>query len=146
MPREDKMVSLSRISLALTIVLAMAMTLAAKSIVGFIASMIGLFLSGMCVAGFLGRLWPRYNAPGAIASLISASVTAAVINHVDYAKPWLEFWANPVIPAVCVSVVAGIVVSLLTPPDALSLDEAVALLEKERQSGAVTNNPENLGA
>lgn len=142
-PREEKMVTFSRIALALTISVAIAMTLAATSIVGFISSMIGLFLTGMCVAGLLGRLWPRYNASGAIASLISASLTAAVINYLDYAKPWLEFWANPVIPAICASVVAGIVVSLLTPPESLSLEEAVALLEIERQTDASTSISES---
>ncbi|HBE71655.1 MAG TPA: sodium:proline symporter [Planctomycetaceae bacterium] len=145
-PAASKVILFSRISLAFTIALAIAMTLAAKSIVGFITSMIGLFLSGMCVAGFLGRLWPRYNAPGAIASLISASLTAAIINHLHYARPWLEFWANPVIPAVCVSVVAGIVVSLLTPPDSVSFEAAVSLLEEERQSGNTTGLSENAGA
>jgi SSS family solute:Na+ symporter len=145
-PDERNMISFSRISLALTIGLALAMTLAATSIVGFISSMIGLFLTGMCVAGLLGRLWPRYNASGAMASLISASLTAAVINHVEYAKPWLEFWANPVIPAACVSVVAGIAISLLTPPDSLTLEEAVAVLEKERQSGVTPNISDKAGA
>jgi SSS family solute:Na+ symporter len=43
------------------------MAFSADSILGSIKDMISLFITGMCVCGVLGRLWPRYNAGGAVA-------------------------------------------------------------------------------
>ena len=73
--------------------------------------MIAVFMSGMCVCGLLGRLWPRYNWQGAIASLLIGMATALIIS---WHTPWNDFWGNPVLPAVIAAALAGIVVSLLT--------------------------------
>ncbi|MBU2278324.1 MAG: hypothetical protein KKB45_05940, partial [Gammaproteobacteria bacterium] len=41
-------------------------------------------------------------------------------------------WGNPVIPAVLLSAAAAVVVSLLTPPVAISRAEALAILAAQR--------------
>ena len=92
--------------------------------------MISLFLTGMCVVGILGRTWPRYNANGAIASLIGASGTALLIQG---NPEFNEYWGNPVIPSIVVSSACGILISLVTPRDPVSHKEAVELLASERE-------------
>ena len=129
MPPPEKVVRYARVALGTTTALALGMALAADSIIGYIADIIALFITGMCACGILGRLWPRYNAPGAIASLVGAFATAITFKFVP---GWQEYWGNPVIPSLTVSFVAGVFASLLTPPDTRSHDEALELLRKER--------------
>ena len=107
------------------------MALAADNVIDYIKLMISLFLTGMCVVGVLGRTWPRYNAAGAIASLVGASATALAFK---FMPTWNDYWGNPVIPSLAVSVAIGVVFSLLTPPDPVSHKEAVKLLASEREA------------
>jgi SSS family solute:Na+ symporter len=129
MPPAEKVVLYSRVALVMTTGFALGMALIADNIIGYISDIIALFITGMCVCGILGRLWPRYNAPGAIASLIGASATAIAFK---LAPDWNAVWGNPVIPSLAVSTVAGVVVALLTRPDARSHEEALIHLRRER--------------
>ena len=91
--------------------------------------MIAILISGMCVSALLGRFWPRYNWQGVIASLLTAMVTALTVslNH-----PWSDYWGNPVIPAFFSGVLAGVVVTLLTPKSTLNEQQALDKLNAER--------------
>ena len=128
-PEAKHVVFLSRISLAVTTLLALGMALTANDILGYIKDMISLFIVGMAVCAVLGRLWPRYNAAGAIATLVGAFVTALTFK---YQTGWSQYWGGSVLPALAVSAVLGIVVTLLTPPDKLSHEEAIEMLSKRR--------------
>ena len=105
MPAADKVVRYSRIALGATTGLALAMALISDNIIGYISDIIALFITGLCVCGILGRLWPRYNAPGAIATLVGASATAIYFKT---QPAWAELWGNPVIPSLAVATAAGI--------------------------------------
>lgn len=129
-PTAARVVFISRLALAATTGLALGMAMTADNILGYIRDMISLFIVGMCVVAVLGRLWPRYNAGGAIASLVGAFVTALIFR---FQPAWTEFWGGSVIPALSVSVVVGVVVSFLTPPDKLSQDEVIAMQAKQRE-------------
>lgn len=130
MPAANRVVRYSRFALGVTTGLALAMAMVADNIIGYISDIIALFITGLCVCGILGRLWPRYNAPGAIASLAGASATAIYFKtH----PAWGEHWGNPVIPSLVVSAIAGIVVSLATPHDGCSHAEALERLQRERE-------------
>ena len=129
-PAAEKVIPYSRIALVITTGLALAMALMGKSVIGYITDMIALFISGMAVAGLMGRLWPRYNSAGAIATLVASFLTAGVFI---FASEWKAYWGNSVIPTVAVSTLVGIVVSLLTKPDELSHEEAIAKLASERE-------------
>ena len=153
-PKPEQVVPVSRVALFLTTILALAMTLSAESILDYIKVMISLFIIGMSVMGIIGRLWRRYNAAGAMTTLLSATATAAFIDLIPkWAKAWRQpgldesvlpenlvslatsisnYWGGSVIPVVLVSATAGIVVSLLTKADHTSQEEAIAILEKER--------------
>ena len=127
MPPPEKVVSYSRVALGLTVGLALIMAVVSDNILGYISNIINLFMTGMCVCGILGRVWPRYNAAGALASLIGAFVTALVF------KEWNTIWGNPVIPSLAISSLAGILVSCITPPDKKTHDEALNQLQQERE-------------
>lgn len=129
MPAPDRVVFISRVALVMTTLLALGLALGSSSVLDYIKTMVSLFLSGLAVCGVIGRFWPRFNAPGAIAVLIFAFVTALTFEFMPVTK---ELWGGSVIPAIVVSTIAGIVVTLLTPPDALSQAEAIELLAKER--------------
>ncbi|MGI9239882.1 MAG: sodium:solute symporter family protein [Verrucomicrobiales bacterium] len=129
MPRPDRVVRYSRLALGTTTGLALAMAMVSDNIIGYISDIIALFITGLCVSGILGRLWPPYNAPGAVASLVAASATAIYFKS----QPGLcELWGNPVIPSLVISALAGIAVSLATPHDPCSHSEALARLQRER--------------
>ena len=130
-PDANRVVFLSRVALAFTTGAALLMALTADNIIGYIKDMIALFITGMCVCGVLGRLWPRYNAPGAIASLIGAFATALTFK---FQTTWDAYWGGSVIPALLISMVAGTIVSLTTSPDKLSQEEVVEYLAKRRES------------
>ncbi|GAB5559843.1 MAG: sodium:solute symporter family protein [Synoicihabitans sp.] len=130
-PAAGRVVLLSRFALAATTGLALGMALSADNILGYIKDMISLFITGMCVCAVLGKLWPRYNAGGAIGSLVGAFVTALTFR---FQPTWTEYWGGSIIPALLVSSLAGVVISLLTKPDKLTQDEVVALLAERRSA------------
>ncbi|MGI9428173.1 MAG: sodium:solute symporter family protein [Bythopirellula sp.] len=130
-PSADRVVLLSRIALALTTGLALLMALSADNIMGYIRDMISLFITGMCVCAVLGKLWPRYNAEGAIASLVGAFATALAFR---FQPEWTDYWGGSVIPALAISATLGVVVSLVTPVDPMTQEEVVELLAKQREA------------
>jgi SSS family solute:Na+ symporter len=130
MPPAERVVFYSRLALAVTTALALGMALISDNIIGYISDIIALFITGLCVCGILGRTWERYNAPGAIASLVGASATAIYFKlDTDLG----EIWGNPVIPSLVISAGAGIIVSLITPHDKCTHEEALERLRKERE-------------
>ena len=130
-PSADRVVLLSRIALALTTGLALVMALTADNIMGYIRDMISLFITGMCVCAVLGKLWPRYNAQGAVASLVGAFATALAFR---FQPGWTDYWGGSVIPALAISTTLGVIVSLITPEDPLTQEEVVQMLAKQRES------------
>ncbi|QDT05667.1 Sodium/pantothenate symporter [Rubripirellula lacrimiformis] len=133
MPPENRSVLYSRIALILTTCIALGLALSADTILDYIKDMIALFVTGMAVTGLLGRLWNRYNAWGAIASLTGAFGTAL---YFKFDAALSAYWGGSVIPAVVVSVTLGIATALLTPQDRLSHDQALALLQSQRESSS----------
>ena len=117
------------VALAATTGAALVMALTANNVIDYIKMMVSLFLTGMCVVGLLGRVWPRYNAAGAIASLLGASATALLFQ---FQESWTEYWGNPVIPSLSISIGIGVLVSLVTRPDRISNAQAIQILSNER--------------
>ncbi|WP_462380928.1 sodium:solute symporter family protein [Pseudomonas sp. Marseille-QA0892] len=129
LPPPALMVRYSRFALLFTIGLALAFALTSDNIISYITKMIATVMSGMFVCAILGKFWSRYNWQGAIATLIAASATSLSI----IASPsWTAFWGNPSIPAVIAALVAGVVVSLLTPRNETTPEDALARVTQER--------------
>ena len=93
--------------------------------------MIAMLMSGMFVCALLGRFWQRFNWQGALASLVSASLTSLVII---LNSDWSNYWGNPIIPSVIVSIVTGTVISKITPQCQVSAQQALAILDQERSA------------
>lgn len=110
-PLANKMVTFSRIGLILTIGIALLLALMSNNIISYITQMIAVLMSGLCVCGLLGRLWPAFNWQGAIASLLLGMLTALIVSAYP---PWIEFLGNSILPAVINSALAGIIVTLAT--------------------------------
>lgn len=128
MPARNKVVSYSRTSLVAVIAIALAFALLSDDIIGYITTMIATVMAGLFVCGILGRFWQRFNWAGALSALVSASITSLVVTNF-----YKEFWGNPIIPAVAVSLTVGVIATLFTKPDALNREQALAQLEHERE-------------
>ena len=128
-PKAEHVVRWSRFGLIGVVGLALVFALLADNIIRYITSMIAMLLSGMCVLALLGRCWHRFNRYGALAALLVAPVVSvAILLQPD----WLAYWGNPVLPAVGLSALAAVVVTLLTPQNRLSRAEALAVLTAQR--------------
>ncbi|HEX7064277.1 MAG TPA: sodium:solute symporter family protein [Bacillales bacterium] len=128
-PRKEKMVLYSRISLVLTIILAFGLVLGTTNIIGFISSFISTVLSGLFVASLLGKFWPRANWQGGLASLISGSAISLTVLSND---SLLAYLGNPILPSLIGALVFGVIVSLVTPESKVSKEEALRILDEER--------------
>ncbi len=127
MPPRANVVRDSRIGLVVVIGTAWLMASLSDDLIGYITGMISTVMAGMFACGLLGRFWPRYNWQGAIASLLGGALASVVIMGA-----FMEYWGNPIIPAVIAALGAGVLVSLLTPAQSLTPEQALAELEQER--------------
>lgn len=129
MPKKDSMVLSSRISLFAVLTFALVGALIATTIIDYITMMISTILTGLLVASVMGRFWRRATWQGGVAAILGGSAAALTVQAVP---AWIEFWGNPVVPSLAVATVFGIVMSLLTPPTAVSDEEALRQLAEER--------------
>lgn len=129
LPAQERMVFLSRISLVVVLGVAFIFTLAATSIIGYITLMISTVLTGLLVAALLGKFWPRSTWQGGIASILAGSAVAIGVNA---SESLTSFWGNPVIPSLTGALIAGVLVSLVTPRSEVSSEEALRILAEER--------------
>ncbi|MDC8804507.1 sodium:solute symporter family protein [Halomonas pacifica] len=147
-PSARNVVRFSRIALVATIGLALAFALTSDNVITYITRMIATIMAGLFVCALLGRFWPRYNWQGAVATLVSASaMSLSIIANAD----WSAYWGNPSIPAVLAALTAGVAVSLLTPASRVSPEQALEILDEERQRmervpDATLNEPRVAGA
>ncbi len=128
-PPKKKVVPYSRYAIALSILLAFSFTIFATDILGYISKMISTLMSGICVVAFLGRFWKRATWQGAMAALIGGSGISAIVLGVP---SLLNFWGNPIVPALIGATALEVVVSLLTPANRVSQSEALAIISSER--------------
>jgi SSS family solute:Na+ symporter len=128
-PNKESMMNYSRLALVVVIGFALLFALTSNDIIGYITKMISTVMSGMFVCGMLGRFWKRYTWQGAIATLVGASAASFTV----ILSPSLSaYWGNPVIPSVAVATLAGVAVSVFTPRNMVSPEEAQAILDAER--------------
>ncbi|MBE8716990.1 sodium:solute symporter family protein [Cellvibrio polysaccharolyticus] len=128
-PAEQNMVRYSRIGLVAIIGVSMLLAFISDDIIVYITGMIATIMSGMCACGVLGRFWQRYTWQGAIASLMGGSL---ISGGVMLSPSLMTYWGNPIIPAMGGAFAAGILISLLTPRNKVSPDEAADILARER--------------
>ncbi|MGB1199923.1 MAG: sodium:solute symporter family protein [Cognaticolwellia aestuarii] len=109
-PDKNKAILFSRLGLVFTIGTALLLAMMSNDIISYITDMISILMSGMCVCGLLGRLWPKYNWQGAIATLLAGMSTAIIITAY---QPWYDYFGNPALPAITCAAIAGVITSLI---------------------------------
>ena len=97
--------------------LALLFALTSNDIISYITKMISMIMSGMFICTMLGRFWIRFNWQGAVAAL-AGGAGASVVVLMD--SDWLAFWGNPCIPSVLTSLVASVLVTLVTPASSMA--------------------------
>jgi len=130
MPPKEKALKYSRIGATVTSVFAVLFSMLSNNIFDYIKDMVGMVMSGMFVCVFFGRFWKRSTWQGGVAALITGSLTAFIFILVP---TWKAAFGGVTIPSVSVSTICCIVVSLLTPPNTVTDEEALTSLEKERE-------------
>lgn len=139
-PKKENMVLNSRVALILVLLLAFVITLGASNIIDYISNFISTVMSGLFIAALLGKFWPRATWQGGLASLIGGSVTSLIVLMNE---SFSAFWGNPIIPSLLVALILGVVISLITPKNVVSNEEALKILGKERaimDEGTVENS------
>lgn len=116
-PPASKVLGFSRVGLILTIGIALLLALMSNNIITYITQMIAVLMSGLCVVGLLGRLWPAYSWQGAMASLAVGMLTALGVSAY---QPLMDTLGNSILPAILASALAGIVITLVTAKSNLS--------------------------
>lgn len=129
LPKAANVVRYSRVALVVVIAGALCGALVADTIIDYITLMISTVLTGLLVAAVLGKFWHRATWQGGLAAIVGGAAAAIVV---ETSTSLTEFWGNPVIPSLVVALLAGVVVSLVTPPTRVSGEEALRLLAVER--------------
>jgi len=130
MPHAHEVVKLSRIGLVATIGTALMLALLTDDVIGYITNMIATLMSGLCVCVMLGHFWSRFNWQGAITALVVSLIVSLAVILIP---SWQAFWSNPIIPAIAASAVMAFIVTLLTPAQACSSAQALAILKAQRE-------------
>lgn len=116
--RSGKSLTQSRIGLLLVIGVALGMAMLSDDLIGYISKMISTVMAGLFACGLLGRFWRRYNWQGALASLLAGSLVSLLVMVSGEGYLAEGFWGSPIIPSVSAALLAGILVSLVTPQTA----------------------------
>ncbi|PPA70450.1 sodium:solute symporter family protein [Jeotgalibacillus proteolyticus] len=132
---KEKLKTYSRIALLLTLTLAFVGTMGATNIIDYITNFISTIMAGLFAASVLGKFWPKATWQGGLASLLGGSITSFIVLNTP---SLLETFGNPVIPALTVAFLAGIIISLITPGSIVTEEEALRKLEETRQQEAAS--------
>lgn len=133
MPPKQRAIAYSRFAAAITSVLAVGFTMLSNNIFDYIKDMVGIVMSGMFVCCMFGRFWKRATWQGGVAALITGSGTALVLLLIP---DWKALLGGLTIPSVIASTICCVIVSLLTPPNTITNEEALNSLAKEREAFA----------
>lgn len=132
--KEEDIPKYSRWLLVIILVTAFFMTIFATDVMSYINNVIGSFMPGVGVALLLGRFWKRATWQGGIAT-ISSGIVFGIIFLVTPAfnQYILDIFKGPALPATIISLIIGVLVSLITPKPVNSEEERVRLVLEARK-------------
>ncbi|MCB0664846.1 MAG: sodium:solute symporter family protein, partial [Saprospiraceae bacterium] len=130
MPPKEKALKYSRIGLIFINGIALLFSLYATDIINYIQFMISIIMSGLFVCTLMGKFWKRANWQGGIAALAGGAIASVAIIQVE---SWNQYWGNPVIPAMVLATILGIIFSLMFPRNTVKPEDALKALADERQ-------------
>ncbi len=134
----DRPLQLVRRVLAGAFVVSTILALYTGAIVTFVVKFLPLTMSGLAVIILLGRFWKRATWQGALAALV---VTPAVALTLMWVPSRAGFWSNPTIPATLAGLAVHVLVSLLTAPSTLSVEQVAERFERERGTIEADHSP-----
>ncbi|MGM9549853.1 MAG: sodium:solute symporter [Faecousia sp.] len=116
--KEEDYQKYSRIALVCTLGVAFFITLFVNDVISYISTVVGALLPGVAVAMLMGRFWKRANWQGGLACIGSGTVLGLCILFIPAFKAWVNATlGGAAVPATIVSLVFGVVVSLIFPAD-----------------------------
>ena len=126
----------SRIALVTTLVIAFLITLLINDVIGYISTVVGGLLPGVAVAMLLGKFWKRANWQGGLACIGSGTILGLAILLIPAFKDWVNAtMGGPAVPATIVSLVFGVVVSLIFPADNTPEEVRLQRVMDDRRGG-----------
>lgn len=126
----------SRIALVTTLVVAFLITLLINDVIGYISTVVGGLLPGVAVAMLMGKFWKRANWQGGLACIGSGTILGLAILLIPAFKDWVNAtMGGPAVPATIVSLVFGVVVSLIFPADNTPEEVRLQNVMNDRRSG-----------
>lgn len=136
--KEKDYAKASRVALICTLGAAFFITLFVNDVIGYISTIVGAFLPGVAVAMLLGRFWKRVNWQGGLACIGSGTLLGVLILVLPSFKNWINAtMGGPAVPATIVSLVFGIVVSLMFPADTTPEDVRLKHVMDDRRGTVV---------
>ena len=126
----------SRIALVTTLVVAFLITLLINDVIGYISTVVGGLLPGVAVAMLMGKFWKRANWQGGLACIGSGTILGLAILLIPAFKDWVNAtMGGPAVPATIVSLVFGVVVSLIFPADNTPEEVRLQRVMDDRRGG-----------
>lgn len=126
----------SRIPLVTTLAVAFLITLLINDVIGYISTVVGGLLPGVAVAMLLGKFWKRANWQGGQACIGSGTILGLAILLIPAFKDWVNAtMGGPAVPATIVSLVFGVVVSLIFPADNTPEEVRLQNVMNDRRGG-----------
>lgn len=131
---KDDYVKYSRIALVVTVLLAFVATLYAKDVIGYINTVVGSFLPGTAIVMLMGRLWKRATWQGGLATLIVGTGFGALYLVSSSFNSYINgIFSGPSIPVSILTLATCVIVSLLTPANTVTEEEALKLVMESRE-------------
>jgi len=137
-PDTKRVIGLTRWGLVGITLAAVALVLPQDNIISYIKDMISFVLSGLVVAAIMGKFWLRATWQGGIAAILGGAFCTLTFK---LNPSWDTYWGGPSIPSVLCASVTGVAISLVTPPNKVTEEEALSILAEERQAMEMEAEP-----
>lgn len=124
--KEEDYPKYSRIALVVTLGVAFLITLLVNDVITYIQKVVGSLLPGLAICMFMGRFWKRATWQGGMATIISGTGFGILYLLVPALSGWVDSTlGGAAVPATIISLICGVVVSLVTPVDNTPEEERV---------------------
>ena len=116
--KEEDYPKYSRIALVVTLAIAFLITLFVNDVITYIQKVVGSLLPGVAVCMFMGRFWKRATWQGGLACIFSGTVFGILYLLLPSVSGWVDAnLGGAAVPATIITLIFGVIVSLVTPVD-----------------------------
>ncbi len=130
---EEKVTSVSRTALIITLICAFVLTLFANSFISFINNVLGALMPALAVAGLVGRFWNKVTPAAGVACMVIGTGFGFCYLMIPALNSALaSTFGGPAIPVSLLSLAIIVVVSLFTKRPDLSEEEILDIVLADR--------------